>query len=122
MRAGINSFGSVLRHRLYLVLAAVVIVAGCDGSGESGDVTLTGRVVDAETGDAIIRTIRSMTEDRTVIIVSHRLSAVRFADIIITLAEGRISESGSHEVMMSEDGYYARMFRLQEIEEEMNVF
>lgn len=74
--------------------------------------------VDIKTGDTIINTIRSMAGKKTVIIVSHRLSAVRFADQIITLDQGRIIESGAHSELMANDKYYARTFRLQEIEEE----
>jgi len=77
--------------------------------------------VDMETGRAIIQTIQSMSRDRTVIIVSHRLSALRFADRIITLRNGGITESGSHQELMTAGGYYADTFRLQEIEEELHV-
>jgi ATP-binding cassette subfamily B protein len=74
--------------------------------------------VDMETGDTIIKTLRSMAGHKTIIIVSHRLSALRFADQIITLEKARMVESGNHEALMAEDKYYARTFRLQEIEEE----
>jgi ATP-binding cassette subfamily B protein len=73
--------------------------------------------VDMETGDAIIHTIRSKAEQMTIIIVSHRLSAIRFSDQIIALKEGRILESGTHAALMINDSYYAKTFRLQEIEE-----
>ncbi|MEE8553441.1 MAG: ABC transporter ATP-binding protein [Desulfobacterales bacterium] len=74
--------------------------------------------VDLETGNAIINSIRSMAGQRTIIIVSHRLSAVRFADQIIVLENGRIVESGAHAELLANDKYYAKTFRLQEIEEE----
>jgi ATP-binding cassette subfamily B protein len=73
--------------------------------------------VDMETGNTIINTIKSKANQSTVIIVSHRLSAVRFADQIITLANGRILESGTHDDLMANGEYYAKTFRLQEIEE-----
>jgi len=77
--------------------------------------------VDMETGAEIIKTIRSMNGSRTIIIVSHRLSAVRFSDHIIVLDNGRVAESGTHEKLMENNAYYAKTFRLQEIEEELHA-
>jgi ATP-binding cassette subfamily B protein len=77
--------------------------------------------VDLETGTAIIRTIRKMAGEKTIIIVSHRLSAVSYADWIISLDRGRIVESGTHRQLMESDNYYAMTFKLQEIEEEWNA-
>ncbi len=77
--------------------------------------------VDMETGADIIRNIRAMAGKRSIIIVSHRLSALGFADTIISMVDGRIVESGTHSDLMRSDGYYAATFRLQEIEEELNA-
>jgi ATP-binding cassette subfamily B protein len=74
--------------------------------------------VDIKTGNRIIDTLRTMAGTRTIIIVSHRLSAVRFADRIISLDNGRIVESGSHASLLRQNRYYAGMHRLQEIEED----
>lgn len=57
-----------------------------------------------------------LTEERgdtTVVLISHRLSTVRYADRIVLLENGRIVESGSHDELMHYDGGYARMFRSQ---------
>jgi ATP-binding cassette subfamily B protein len=74
--------------------------------------------VDLETGRDIINAIRSMAADSTVIIASHRLSALSFADQIIALDRGRIAELGTHGQLMANNAYYAKTYRLQEIEEE----
>ncbi len=73
--------------------------------------------VDLETGTRIIKALRDMIGTRTIIIVSHRMSAVRHADRIITMDGGRIVETGTHDELMAANRYYARTYRLQEIEE-----
>jgi ATP-binding cassette subfamily B protein len=77
--------------------------------------------VDLATGNTIIETLKTMIGRKTIIIVSHRISAVRFADQIITLEQGRITEKGAHQDLIATDGYYARAFRLQELEEDLNA-
>ncbi len=74
--------------------------------------------VDTETGAAIIHGIRQLAGRRTILIASHRLSAVSFADQIITLQNGRIVEQGNHDELMQNGQYYAMTHRLQEIEEQ----
>jgi ATP-binding cassette subfamily B protein len=78
--------------------------------------------VDLETGTAIIDTIKKMAGNRIILIASHRLSALRFADHIITLDKGRIVESGNHEDLMAGNRYYAKTFQLQEMEEGAYAF
>jgi ATP-binding cassette subfamily B multidrug efflux pump len=73
--------------------------------------------VDTRTAACIVDTLRSMATDKTVLIVSHRLSALRHADVIVLMDNGRIVSSGNHEQMMAADGYYARAFRLQELQD-----
>jgi ATP-binding cassette subfamily B protein len=73
--------------------------------------------VDFETGEVLTRALRRLAGRRTILIVSHRLSALGFADRIVVLEGGRLTASGSHAELMTAGGYYARTYRLQEIEE-----
>jgi ABC-type multidrug transport system fused ATPase/permease subunit len=52
---------------------------------------------------------------KTILIVSHRISSLGFADQMMSISKGRIIEYGTHEQLMANDKYYARTFRLQEI-------
>jgi len=75
--------------------------------------------VDTQTAAAIIDTIRSLSSKKTIIIVSHRLAAVRFADNIIVLDNGRIAESGTHDALIAKNNYYANSYKIQSAEESM---
>jgi ATP-binding cassette subfamily B protein len=73
--------------------------------------------VDAETGTAITQGLRRWAGRRTLLIASHRLSALAFVDRIIVLEDGRITVSGPHAQLMAASPYYARTYRMQAIEE-----
>jgi len=73
--------------------------------------------VDFETGAAITRTLRRLAGRKTILIASHRLSALAFSDRIVVLDRGRVAAAGRHAELMQTSGYYARTYRLQEIEE-----
>ena len=75
--------------------------------------------VDADTEQAILGGLRSVTAQRTCIIISHRLSAVAHASRIIVLDEGRIVEQGVHNELIRAGGLYARMYKRQLIEERL---
>ena len=77
--------------------------------------------VDLETGTAIIDMIKSLIAKKTIIIVSHRISAVSFADQIIALDNGRIIERGTHRELIAANQYYGKTFQLQEVEEVVNA-
>jgi ATP-binding cassette subfamily B protein len=70
--------------------------------------------VDMQTGARIVDTLRQLAGGRTLVVVSHRLAAVRFADQIIVMADGRIVARGSHASLVEQGEYYARTYRLQE--------
>lgn len=75
--------------------------------------------VDSETETAILDELRDFMEGRTSIIVSHRVSAVRTADLILVLDDGRLVERGRHEDLIAADGTYARLLRRQLVAEEL---
>lgn len=72
--------------------------------------------VDMETGAAIIQNLQTLPEKPTILMVSQRLAALRNADEIVVLKEGRILERGRHLALSDNQGYYARTWRLQELE------
>ncbi len=73
--------------------------------------------VDFATGAAIVSHLRRRAGSHTLVIVSHRISAVRFADRIVVVEEGRITHAGRHEELLQASRYYADTCRLQEMEE-----
>ena len=69
--------------------------------------------VDNETEAALKRSISQISKGRTTLIIAHRLSTVRNADIIAVLHKGEISETGTHESLLGEGGIYSRLWAVQ---------
>ena len=67
--------------------------------------------IDSATEDKIQRAIANAAKGRTTIIITHRLSQIRWADLIIVLRKGRIAAMGSHEELMKTSEAYSRIFR-----------
>ena len=75
--------------------------------------------VDTHTEDKILNHLREIMQGRTTIFISHRVSTVRNADRIAVLHGGRIVELGTHEELITRDGYYTDLYNKQLLEEEL---
>ncbi|MFL6199257.1 MAG: ABC transporter ATP-binding protein [Thermoanaerobaculia bacterium] len=75
--------------------------------------------VDTQTEEQILRNLRTVFHGRTVFLVSHRISTVKDADLILVLDDGRIVERGSHEQLIAHGGLYADLHQRQLLEEEL---
>lgn len=72
--------------------------------------------VDAKTEAKIIENIQQERQDKTTIITTHRLSGIQHADLIIVLDDGQVVEQGTHEQLLSQNGWYKEQFDRQQLE------
>ncbi|MBI2553875.1 MAG: ABC transporter ATP-binding protein [Candidatus Rokubacteria bacterium] len=76
--------------------------------------------VDAAKEMEILHALSQVLRGRTTLIITHRLKAAREADWIVVLGEGRIVEQGPHDALIERGGLYARLWRIQQLEEEIS--
>lgn len=75
--------------------------------------------VDTKTEEAILKHLRQELSSRTTIMISHRISTIKDADVIYYLKEGQIIESGNHQELLALEGHYTSMYNKQMIEQEL---
>lgn len=76
--------------------------------------------VDTYTEEKILHNLREVREGRTTLVVSHRTSTIRDADLICVMADGRIIERGTHDELVELDGEYADLYERQRLEDELD--
>jgi subfamily B ATP-binding cassette protein MsbA len=74
--------------------------------------------LDAESEQLVQRAIANLIRDRTTVVIAHRLSTVRRADLIVVIERGQIIEQGTHAELLAQGGQYQRLYELQFADEE----
>jgi ATP-binding cassette subfamily B multidrug efflux pump len=77
--------------------------------------------VDTETERRILARLRGLMRERTSIVIAHRISTVRDADVIAVVDDGRVVELGDHESLLARGGFYAELFQRQRLTEELEA-
>jgi ABC-type multidrug transport system fused ATPase/permease subunit len=71
--------------------------------------------MDMQTEAKIFKALSSYSAGKTVFIISHRLSTIRHADLIVTIKDGHIHEKGTHEALLKGDKVYSELYQFQEV-------
>jgi ATP-binding cassette subfamily B protein len=72
--------------------------------------------VDTETEEQILGSLLEYRKGKTTIVISHRVSTLQFADSILVLEHGEVTQSGTHETLVREEGFYQEIHELQRLE------
>lgn len=72
--------------------------------------------VDNETEEVILKSIKENLIDKTAFIISHRISSIKYADVILVMEEGKIIQSGNHDELINQEGQYKIIFEKQELQ------
>lgn len=75
--------------------------------------------VDTDTEEKILQNLMRLREGKTTIIIAHRISTLQKADHIAVLTEGALSEYGTHEALLEKNGFYAEIYKKQQLEQEL---
>lgn len=75
--------------------------------------------VDTETEEEILKNLQEISKNKTTLIVSHRISAAKYASKVIVLENGKIIQQGSHQELLQAEGYYKELYTKQLLEKEI---
>tara|TARA_E500000178_G_scaffold355970_1_gene430844 strand:- start:2089 stop:3456 length:1368 start_codon:yes stop_codon:yes gene_type:complete len=75
--------------------------------------------VDTQTEAAIMQKLKPIMDERTTLFISHRISTLQYADTIIVIEDGQITQQGSHQQLLQQSGYYAQLHAQQNLKQQL---
>src|SRR5258708_52017 len=110
---------------LRIPAGATVAIVGHTGSGKTTLAQMVPRLAapnsSSATGERILNQLTSVMRGRTTILISHRVSTIRSAQIIFVLEHGTVVDQGTHAELLERGGYYADLYQKQLLEEELEA-